>query len=128
MVYLYSLINLETSMRLVYKIVPTILWQRALNSGYFYGSDLDIQDGFIHLSSFEQVRETAQKHFKAPNDLMIFAIKDLYLAPDLKWEVSRNNELFPHFYGRVDLKMLHFVKPLPFDLNGNHLFPDLLNA
>ena len=114
--------------KLVYKIVSDQLWRTALRLGQFYGAELDIQDGFIHLSSFEQVRETAQKHFKPPNDLMIFAVKDVDLSPNLKWEPSRNNELFPHLYGTIDVNLIYFVKPLPFDLAGNHIFPDLLNA
>ncbi len=115
-------------MKLVYKIVPSELWQEIVLSGICYGSPIDMKDGFIHLSSFAQVFETAQKHFKAPNDLMIFAIKEIDLEPNLKWEISRNNELFPHYYGAINANLIYFFKPLPFDSDGNHIFPDLLNA
>ena len=118
----------NTVMKLVYKIVPAQLWQEILLSDIFHGSELDLKDGFIHLSSFAQVFETAEKHFKVPGDLMIFAIKEIDLAPNLKWETSRNGELFPHFYGAINARLIYFSKPLPFDSNGNHVFPDLLNA
>ncbi len=115
-------------MKLVYKIVPAKLWAEAQTLGIFKGSKIDIDDGFIHLSSFEQVLETALKHFKGLEDLLIVAFKDVDLAPDLKWEDSRNGKKFPHYYNKINIKSVFFVKPLPLDIQGNHIFPDLIHA
>ena len=42
---------------LIYKIVPTNLWQDAMARGIFEGAPVDLADGFIHFSTAEQARE-----------------------------------------------------------------------
>ena len=46
--------------RLVYKIAPRALWEAAEMTGVFAGASIDFEDGYIHLSSGAQVRETAE--------------------------------------------------------------------
>ncbi len=115
-------------MQLIYKILPNKIWQKAVKNGIFVGSPVDLEDGFIHFSSSEQVFETATKYFNTPDDLLIFAMDCDYMGSDLKWEASRGGALFPHFYGVINPKDIYFIKPLQFDSNGNHIFPDLLNV
>jgi uncharacterized protein (DUF952 family) len=50
-------------MSTVYKILPATLWVDAQCNGVFYGSPVDVKDGFIHFSTAEQAAETAAKHF-----------------------------------------------------------------
>jgi uncharacterized protein (DUF952 family) len=118
----------KTIMKLIYKILPNKIWQKSLKIGFFAGSPVDIEDGFIHFSNFEQVFETATKYFNIPDDLLIFAMNPDYMGNNLKWEASRGGALFPHFYGVIDPKDVYFIKALPFDDKGQHIFPDLLNA
>jgi uncharacterized protein (DUF952 family) len=90
----------------VYKIVPKHAWAFQLNQapkfGYF-GSELDLKDGFIHMSRKEQVKETLTKHFRRQTDLLLLAVNLKTIKPPafVKWELSRNNELFPHLYNGV---------------------------
>jgi uncharacterized protein (DUF952 family) len=115
-------------MQLIYKILPSKMWQDALLSGEFSGSPMDIADGFIHFSSYDQVFETARQHFNTPDDLLIFAMDCSFLGDALKWETSRGGASFPHYYGVISPKSIYFIKPLQFDDNGKHIFPDLINA
>lgn len=107
----------------IYKIVPASLWREAVEQGAFTGSPVDRQDGFIHFSTAAQVRQTAAKHFAGVPDLLLVAVSTDGL--DLQWEPSRGGGLFPHLYGPLPLTAVRWVKPLPRDAAGAHLFPEL---
>ena len=47
------------------------------------------------------------------------------LGARLRWEKSRDGALFPHLFGSLPLKFVLWVKPLPLDPSGRHVFPDL---
>ena len=110
---------------LIYKIAPQAMWRKADNLGTFTGAPVDIADGYIHFSTAEQVIETARKHFAGQNDLLLVAINAKQLGDALKWEPSRGGALFPHLYGVLDLAAVAWVKDLPLDKDGQHIFPEL---
>lgn len=109
-------------MNLVYKICARAEWEAAQRSGQFTGSAADRLDGFIHLSGGNQMRETAARHFKGVDGLVLvaFAADDL---EGLRWERSRGGDLFPHVYGSLPTAQALWVKPLEL-IDGVHLFPD----
>jgi len=111
--------------RLIYKICPASLWREAEERGFFIGAPVDLQDGFIHFSTGAQVEETAAKHFSGQRDLLLIAIEEEKLGQELKYEVSRGGDLFPHLYGRLPLAAVRWVKPLPLGTGGRHIFPVL---
>ena len=47
----------------LYKVLSAELWRAAESEGEFRGAGIDLQDGFIHLSSADQVVETVLLHF-----------------------------------------------------------------
>ena len=111
--------------KLIYKICPEALWREAEAQGVFRGAAIDLSDGFIHFSTAEQARETAAKHFAGQDGLLLAAIDETKLGAALKYEVSRGGALFPHLYGDLDLAAVEWVRPLPLDADGNHVFPEL---
>lgn len=111
--------------KIVLKICPENLWQEALEHDIFSGAPIDVQDGFIHFSTAIQAVETAAKHFAGQNNLLLIAIEEDVLGDALKYEVSRNNDLFPHLYGTFSPNQVAWVKPLPLDADGNHIFPEI---
>ena len=50
-----------------------------------------------------QVAETAKKHFFGQTGLLLIEVDVDALGEALRWERSRNGELFPHLYGELDL-------------------------
>ena len=46
-----------------------------------------------------------------------------HLGDKLKWEPSRGGALFPHLYGELPVTAALWVKPLPLDSAGLHVFP-----
>lgn len=111
--------------KLIYKIADEGSWRAAEAAGVFHGAPVDIADGFIHFSTAEQVRDTAAKHFAGRGGLLLVAIDEARLGSALRYEVSRGGALFPHLYGPLDMSAVAWVKPLPLDPAGTHLFPDL---
>jgi uncharacterized protein (DUF952 family) len=110
---------------LVYKICPKALWREAERAGVFSGAPVDVRDGFIHLSTAAQVRETAAKHFRCQGDLLLIAVEAEALGPDLRYEPSRGGDLFPHLHAPLPLSAVRWVKPLPLGPDSRHVLPEL---
>ena len=89
------------------------------------GAPVDLRDGFIHLSTADQVRETAAKHFAGAADLMLIAVDAAAVERALKWEVSRDGDLFPHLYGPLPVSAVLWVRSLPLGSDRRHVFPEL---
>ena len=105
-----------------YKILTQAQFD-SLHDGSFAGAPVDIADGYIHLSTAEQLDETLEKHFSGQDGLVIAAIPLAPLENALKWEASRNDELFPHLYGRLTINMVSTHAILQRDGNGRALLP-----
>lgn len=111
---------------MIYKIVPTALWNDALSRGSFDGAPVDRADGYIHFSTAAQVRETAAKHFAKQEDLLLVGVETKALGGALRWEPSRGGALFPHLYAPLDPVNAASVEPLPLGSDGEHRFPETL--
>ncbi len=107
----------------IYKICPAADWEAATRTGIFQGSPVDLRDGYIHLSTAEQIAETAARHFAGQNDLVLVAVDAAVLGDKLKWEPSRGGALFPHLYADLPVNAALWIKPLPLDETGRHVFP-----
>lgn len=111
--------------RTIYKIAPEALWREAERVGAFEGAPIDHQDGFIHFSTAEQAVETAARHFAGQSGLLLIAVDAETLGPALKFEPSRGGALFPHLYATLPMAAVNWVRPLPLDANGLHVFGEL---
>ena len=99
---------------MIYKILPVADWEAARQAGRFDGSADDRRDGFIHFSDRGQVIGTAAKHFAGQSGLMLLTVGPGSLA-DLRWEKSRDDALFPHLYGPLQLDAVVRADRLPDD-------------
>jgi uncharacterized protein (DUF952 family) len=109
----------------IYKISSASAWREAERTGVYRGSADDARDGFIHLSTASQVAETARKHFFGQTGLFLIEVDADALGKALRWERSRNDELFPHLYGELDLGAVRAVKNLNARSDGSHDIPEL---
>ncbi|MCC3862345.1 DUF952 domain-containing protein [Pseudemcibacter aquimaris] len=104
------------SENIIYKICSKEEWDIANEKGAYTGSADDIRDGFIHFSSKEQVAGTLAKHFIDIKNLLLLSIDaDLLPSGKLKWEVSRNNQKFPHLYDDLNLDAVINIENIPDD-------------
>ena len=107
---------------IILKIFRAEEWAALLETGESRGAPVDLADGYIHFSTPEQVPETAAKHFKGEDGLMLVAVETDRLGDALKWEVSRGGAEFPHLYRELRLSDVTWAQPLPLE-NGTHHFP-----
>ena len=112
-------------MRTIYKICPASAWREAERQGVYRGSADDARDGFIHFSQAAQVAETARKHFAGQAGLFLIAVDADALGDALRFEPSRNDELFPHLYGELDLGAVTGVQEMHARPDGTHDLPEL---
>ncbi|HEU0084483.1 MAG TPA: DUF952 domain-containing protein [Bradyrhizobium sp.] len=112
-------------MRTIYKICSASAWREAERQGAFRGSADDLRDGFIHFSAPAQVAETARRHFSGQIGLFLVAVDADALGDCLRWEPSRDDELFPHLYGELDLGAVTAVLELHTRSDGSHDIPEL---
>ena len=109
----------------IYKICSAPAWREAERQGVYRGSRDDARDGFIHFSTAAQVAETARKHFFGQTALFLVEVDADTLGAALRWERSRNDELFPHLYGELDLGAVKRVLNLQARADGGHDIPEL---
>ena len=82
-----------------FKIFSPEQWATFVRDGVFTGAPVDLADGYIHMSTADQLDETLAKHFAGQNDLTIAEVDLTALGDSVRWEISRGNQLFPHIYG-----------------------------
>ncbi len=112
-------------MSLVYKICPRAVWQAAMTAGRYDGSDDDRRDGFIHLSTADQVPGTLADHFAGERDLVVVAYAADDLGAALRFEPSRGGALFPHQYGPLPTAKALWVRAIGDDTGSGHILPAL---
>ena len=110
-------------MTVIYRIVSAADWQAAQAAGTFAGTAHDLRDGFIHFSTAKQAAETAAKHYAGKTDLLLLYVRDTDVEAPLKWEKSRNDDLFPHLYGQLPVSAVYRIETLPLGADGRHVFP-----
>ncbi len=81
----------------LFKIFRAAEWAAFEAEGRFAGSADDLRDGFIHLSTGEQLDGTLRRHFAGESGLVVAEV-GVADDPALKWEVSRGGALFPHLF------------------------------
>ena len=89
----------------------------------FEGSEHDLRDGFVHLSTAGQSPGTAAKHFAQDGNLWLLSLDVASLGESLHWEESRGGALFPHLYRPIAFADVNWIRPLPLGPEGRHLFP-----
>ena len=108
---------------LVYKIFRRSEWDALVRDGQSAGAPVDLADGYIHLSTAQQVMATAARHFAGESDLVLVALDAGALGPALRWEPSRGGALFPHPYRPLRHADVVWDKSLPLGAAG-HIFPE----
>lgn len=89
--------------RTIYKVTTRALWDAGQADGVLPRSPIDVADGYMHLSTAGQLRETLRLHFAGQGDLVLCAVPVDAVAADLKWEPSRGGALFPHLFAPLPL-------------------------
>jgi uncharacterized protein (DUF952 family) len=106
-----------------YKVLTSEQMDAFERDGSFAGAPVDLADGYIHLSTSDQLDATVAKHFSGQHNLHIAAVDLSALAEAVKWEPSRGGALFPHIYAALPLAAVIAYGPLERDDDGNVKLP-----
>ncbi|MEH3159940.1 MAG: DUF952 domain-containing protein [Sphingomonas taxi] len=101
-----------------YKVLTAEQMAALERDGTFAGAPVDLADGYIHLSTADQLTETVDKHFAGKDELHVAAVDLGSFGDSLKWEESRGGQLFPHLYGPLLLETVIAYGPLERAGNG----------
>lgn len=109
---------------MLYKICSASEWANCQRDGRLPWSDDDRRDGFIHLSTAEQLPGTAAKHFRDRPGLVVLEIDGERLPQGtLRWEVSRGGARFPHLYAELPHEAVVRAEAAPLGENSVPVLP-----
>lgn len=108
---------------IAYKVLTGEQFAGLQETARFEGAPIDLEDGYIHMSTAEQVTETVDKHFAGQDGLHVAAVDLAGLGDAVKWEPSRGGALFPHLYSPLPLAAVLAHGPLERDDDGKVRLP-----
>lgn len=106
-----------------YKVLTAEQMAALERDGTFAGAPVDLQDGYIHLSTADQLEETVAKHFAGQQNLHVAAVDLAACGDAVKWEESRGGALFPHLYAPLSLEAVVAYSPLEHEPDGSIRLP-----
>ena len=106
-----------------YKVLTADQMDALEHEGSFAGAPVDLADGYIHLSTADQLAGTIDKHFAGQDGLHLVAVDLEALGKMVKWEESRGGMLFPHIYGPLTLDVVLDYGPLEYHADGSIRLP-----
>ncbi|MAW82170.1 MAG: hypothetical protein CMI63_18185 [Parvularcula sp.] len=108
---------IENTPEFVYRLASAEEWRQAQETGALPRRDIDVKDGYFHLSTREQALKTARLHFAGATDLVALEIPLAAIADKVKFELApKRGEAFPHYHG--DLLSSHVRKAIRLEPNG----------
>ena len=111
----------------VYKILSAADWEVAQTLGYTKTA-LDEGDGYVHLSTRDQVAETLQLHYPQSENVRLLEYIVEEMSGPIRWEESRGGQLFPHLYSTLRLDAAKRSWTLALDADGIPILPADIDA
>lgn len=97
---------------IAYKVLTGKQMAELAETGRFAGAPVDVADGYVHLSTANQLAGTIDRHFADQADLHVAAIDLAAYGDAIRWEESRGGQLFPHLYAAMVLDTVIARGPL----------------
>ena len=108
---------------IAYKVLTAAQMAQLEAETTFAGAPVDLADGYIHLSTADQLDETVSRHFAGQDNLHVAAVDLEALEDTVKWEPSRGGAMFPHVYGILPLSAVIAYGPLERGADGKVSLP-----
>ncbi|MFT4033193.1 MAG: DUF952 domain-containing protein [Siphonobacter sp.] len=86
---------------MLYHIVKPEYWALFADQDLYTPETFE-QEGFIHLSTQEQVSGVLDRYYSGIRPLILLHLDETKFSFPLKYEPSMGNELFPHLYGSLN--------------------------
>lgn len=98
-------------MSLIYHIVSAADWAKQESQPSYEAASLPTE-GFIHLSTKEQVAGTLSRYYQHVPDLLLLYVDTDKLTSNLHYELATNQESFPHLYGPLNKEAVVQIEAL----------------
>lgn len=97
------------STRKLFKILTMEDYRCLKTTGLFQGNNLDVINGYIHLSGDEsQYRQALDKYYRNQN---VYLATVVFKRPVfLYWHTKLNGKIYPRLYGNIHLEDLENVE------------------
>ena len=106
-------------------ITPNDDWTAAMDAGEYRATSLTTE-GFIHLSTPDQILRTANTFFRGQTGLVLLVIESSQLVAPLRFEDVPEHGTFPHLYGPLNLDALTDILPFEPQDDGRFTLPEVL--
>ena len=94
----------RTNSNSICRIITAYIWNQVTEEREWVPlNELDKKDGFVHLSTVDQVLETLNRYFVVEQNPLILILDRDRLEKKLRWEVvpHRDHKSFPHLYRQI---------------------------
>ena len=108
--------------KFIYKICTKSEWLEIKDKDQLIGSKKDLEDGYIHFSEEDQVRETFKKFYTNQKDLILLKV-DTSKLEHLLWEQASDGNMFPHLYSSLDISNVVDEFEITLSDDGSHNLP-----
>ena len=105
------------SIQMLFHITQDATWQAAKAAGIYRAPSLTTE-GFIHLSTAEQVVSTANRFYKGQPELVLLGIEEERLQAEVRYENVPSHGVFPHLYGPINVEAVEQVWDLKPERDG----------
>lgn len=103
----------------LYHICDRADWEADPESAVYLGTLVDRRDGFIHLSTANQVATTLERHFAGRDGLVLLQIAVARLPVAPVWErADGRGTAMPHLYSDLPRRAVVAVDAVPLDASG----------
>jgi uncharacterized protein (DUF952 family) len=97
---------------MIYHVTDKESWEKALLNNAYTHPSLDLE-GFIHMSTKNQVSGVLERYFKNQSNLILLHVDEQLIKPDIRYELSPSlQEEFPHVFGPINLDAIVHIEPL----------------
>lgn len=90
---------------IIYHITEKSFFDSQKEAGEYFPPTF-AEEGFIHLSTKNQVENTLKRHYLGKTGLVLLHIDSSKIVAELKYELATNGEYFPHIYGPINLEAI----------------------
>ncbi|MCP9767989.1 DUF952 domain-containing protein [Lacihabitans sp. LS3-19] len=96
---------------MIFHVVKKAYWEKFENEAFYYPETFEAE-GFMHLSTENQVAGVLERYYVNQKDLILLSINDEILGDKLLYEKATNGEIFPHYYGQLPKDCISDVRQI----------------
>lgn len=108
-------------------IVRRADWETAQTEGEYCATSLETE-GFIHLSTIEQVLFPANLFYRGQTGLVLLVIAPEKLTAPVRFDEVPGHGTFPHLYGPLNIEAVTSVLPFEPEKDGTFQLPEELRV